>query len=559
MPLPRERRVEEQLRNIRESMKKQAVTLEAIEKNKKLSQIPLRVDDGKVCESILKKVKETSMLRLGRPKKKSNRAFKALIKSGTATVSQLVKSEAQPSPGIVSQVITLKERDEQAETKDRTRDPVLVEATVGMYETNDEETGDKWEDQQDDNRPFPSESLIVVRREKPQERQYDLVWRDGDIFSIAIDTDMYKTAFGAQLGDYQTNPIFRLDYLLENLTDAEQGNEAQNDLEDLLALELLSPEESEAEPPSESLSIEIDCQSPTYAFIGNSVDLSLDLSDTTTSLPFCVWVVCDLQSCRMFVLQEPCVVPCKHVRLEVMDISTLQRGPHYTMTFRSMSYGMLLNEEPAIGTHTELKLESFNTCQKKNGCPHTVVEGAASPEACCVRPVNLRAWLGEDIVEMEAVASIEDGVAYDDSISVNSTLKDDRDDDDEDHEDDDNNNDDKRALNLLQAVMNGMANSSDIPARIELSVLVSYVKMVDKYEFGEIYLSRALDWVDALLPSMSTSFDENAIAWLWILWRFHIPSEFKRLSAIIAQQATGRFSLEHDIHGVEIPAYIIGM
>ncbi|KAK2477058.1 hypothetical protein H9L39_12282 [Fusarium oxysporum f. sp. albedinis] len=522
-----EQRMQDELRNIHDSMKRQAVGLEAIEKNRKLSQIPLKVYCGKGSASGLKRLKLAS-LRLGRPTSKSNRGFEALVNSGTFTVSQLVESEARPLPGTESQVITFEKQDVLDETKEETQDPDVTDTRVDTSNTNDDKTGDKWEDQQDGNHSSLSKSLIRVRREKPQNRQYDLVWRNGDIFSIGTDTDVYKAAFEAQLGDYQGVTMFRLDDLLESLTDAQQGQDAtaQNDLRDVLALEIPFPDESDTEPTTKSFSIQIDYQRPTYAFVGNGVDLGQSIFDTTTSLPFCAWVICDLQPCQIFALQEPC------------NGASLP----YTMTFRSMSYSMLLDEEAAIGTQEELTLESFNRCQKKNGCRHTVVEGVVSPEACCVRSVNLRAWLGDDFVEREAVTSTEDGASYDDSISVEPTL-------DDDH--------DERALDLLQAVMNGMANDSDIPARIELDVLVSYIKVVDKYELGELYLSQGLAWADALLPKMSTSFDEDAIAWLWILWRLHMPTEFNKLSAIIAQQAQGRIGPEHDRHGVEIPESII--
>ncbi|KAF5702750.1 hypothetical protein FMUND_13305 [Fusarium mundagurra] len=427
-------------------MKRQAGRLEAIEKNRKLSQIPLKLNCGKVSASKVKMITAAAS-RVGRLISKSNHAFEALLDSGTVTVTQLVEAEAQPSPGTESQAITLSEQDEKGKTKEDTKYPGATDARVDTTGTNDEETGDKRKDQQDDDHSSLSKSLVTVRQEKPQNRQYDLVWRDGEILSVRTDTDMYKAVFEAQLGDYQSFPMFTLDYLLENLTDAQQGQDAtsEDDLQDFLALEIPSADESDTEPITESFSIKIDCQRPTYAFLGNGLD---NISDIATSLPFCIWVVCDLQACQIFALQDPCDSACKHVRIEVMDISTLQRARPYTMTFRSMSYGLLLNEEAAVGTQAELQLECFNMCQKKNGCRHTLVEDAVSPEACCVRPVNLRAWLGDDIVEEEAVVSVEDSASYSDSISTDSTFDDDNDhddDDDNDNDGDNNNDHDERA------------------------------------------------------------------------------------------------------------------
>jgi hypothetical protein len=533
----------DEFKNIHDSMKRQAVRLESIEKNRKLSQIPLKLNCGKVSASRVKRI-TASALRFGRLTSKTNHAFEALLDSRTVTVTQLVEAEAQPSPGTESQVITLEKQDELAQTKGGTRDTDATDARADKSDANDEGT-DEGDDRSSLNKP-----LVVVRREKPQTREYDFVWRDGDIFSIRTDTDMYRAAFEARIGDYQTIPMFTLDYLLENLPDAQQGQDAPTDdgLEDFLALDMPSPDESDTESINETFSTPIDCKRPTYAFVGHGIDTDQRISDTTTSVPFCVWIVCNLQACQIFALQDPCVGACEHVRLEVMDISMLQRVFSHTMTFRSMTYGTLLNEEAANCTQAELQLECFDLCQKKNGCRHTLVEGAVSPEACCVRPVTLRAWLDEDVVEEEAVMSTDDGASYQESNSVYSTV-------DKDH---DHHDYDERGLDLLQAVMTGMPNGSDIPDRIELDLLVGYIKAVDKQKLRELYLPQAWVWVDALLPNMSTSFDDNAIAWLWILWRLHMPTEFRKLSAIVAQQAIGRIGPEHDRHGVGIPGSIIG-
>ncbi|RBQ81403.1 hypothetical protein FVER14953_11716 [Fusarium verticillioides] len=542
-----EQRMHDELKNIHDSMKKQAGRLKSIEKNRKLSQIPLKLNCGKVSASRGKKIKAAA-LRFGRLTNKTNHAFEALLDSGTVTVTQLVEAEAQLSPGTESQVFTLEKQDETAQKKGGTQDTDATDARADKSDANDEGADES------DDRSSLSKPLIVVRREKPQTREYDFVWRDGDIFSIRTDTDMYRAAFEARIGDYQTIPMFTLDYILENLPDAQQGQDppTEDGLEDFLALDMPSPDESDVEPINKTFSTPIDCKRPTYAFVGHGIDTYRRISDTTTSLPFCVWVVCDLQACQIFALQNPCRGACEHVRLEVMDISMLQRVFSHTMTFRSMTYGTLLNEEAANCTQAELQLECFDMCQKKNGCRHTLVEGAVSSEACCVRPVTLRAWLDGDVVEEEEVTSTDDGASYEESNSVYSTVGKDH---DRDHDDNDY---DKRALDLLQAVMTGMPNGSDVPDRIELDVLVGYIKAVDKQKLGELYLPQAWVWVDALLPNMSTSFDEDAIAWLWILWRLHMPTEFRKLSAIVAQQATGRIGPEHNRHGVEIPESIIG-
>ncbi|EWG53243.1 hypothetical protein FVEG_11716 [Fusarium verticillioides 7600] len=505
-----EQRMHDELKNIHDSMKKQAGRLKSIEKNRKLSQIPLKLNCGKVSASRGKRIKAAA-LRFGRLTNKTNHAFEALLDSGTVTVTQLVETEAQLSPGTESQVFTLEKQDEMAQKKGGTQDTDATDARADKSDANDEGADEG------DDRSSLSKPLIVVRREKPQTREYDFVWRDGDIFSIRTDTDMYRAAFEARIGDYQTIPMFTLDYILENLPDAQQGQDAptEDGLEDFLALDMPSPDESDVEPINETFSTPIDCKRPTYAFVGHGIDTYRRISDTTTSLPFCVWVVCDLQACQIFALQNPCRGASRSCNRSVFD----------------------------------------NVSEGRTDVRHTMgKKGAVSSEACCVRPVTLKAWLDEDVVEEEAVTSTDDGASYEESNSVYSTIGKDHDRGHDDHDYD------ERALDLLQAVMTRMPNGSDVPDRIELDVLVGYIKVVDKQKpiEREFYLPQAWIWADALLPNMSTSFDEDAIAWLWILWRFHMPTEFRKLSAIVAQQATGRIGPEHDRHGVEIPESIIG-
>lgn len=127
----------------------------------------------------------------------------------------------------------------------------------------------------------------------PQKWQYDLINRDGDVFSIDTDTIIYRFAFEEQLGDCQHIPMYKLDDLLEKLPVAQQGNDAQNELQEFSALEVPSPDESDTEPTTETFSTQIYCQRPTYTFVGKGVDLGQGIWDTATSLPFCVLVVCD--------------------------------------------------------------------------------------------------------------------------------------------------------------------------------------------------------------------------------------------------------------------------
>ncbi|KAH0429975.1 hypothetical protein CcaCcLH18_08120 [Colletotrichum camelliae] len=72
---------------------------------------------------------------------------------------------------------------------------------------------------------------------------------------------------------------------------------------------------------------------------------------------------------------------------------------------------------------------------------------------------------------------------------------------------------------------------------MKLRALVRFLLLIDACGLNaeEEYLSEAKRWVSLLHPSQT--FDEDAVPWLWVMWKLHMKSEFKQLSSIVQQEA----------------------
>ncbi|WAO96231.1 Hypothetical protein NCS54_01389800 [Fusarium falciforme] len=116
--------------------------------------------------------------------------------------------------------------------------------------------------------------------------------------------------------------------------------------------------------------------------------------------------------------------------------------------------------------------------------------------------------------------------------------------------------DDTRAFVLIKGI-NDDSDGDDVPAEVPFDVLVEFLKLIDKYSLQEPYLTRSRSWTNALLPSIPTTLDQDAIAWLWVLWRLRIRGEFKKLSGIVQKQAECRIDEDTNVYGIELPECIV--
>jgi hypothetical protein len=113
--------------------------------------------------------------------------------------------------------------------------------------------------------------------------------------------------------------------------------------------------------------------------------------------------------------------------------------------------------------------------------------------------------------------------------------------------------DDVGAFELLEGIRDRRRVESP-----SFHTLVASLKLAEKYSLGSLYLRQCRIWTVALLPNISTSFDQHAIAWVWVLWKLRMGPEFKKLSGIMQQQAKHRIDQDTHEYGVIIPKHIVG-
>ncbi|RSL49486.1 hypothetical protein CEP54_012411 [Fusarium duplospermum] len=554
---------------IHDNMRKQAEALQMLENVKKLSQIPLPVSSLPNGQSPKKPV-----TRVGSPTKKSKLGTKLFKSTKTLTKHQRSGSKT-PSPTRTQPALSARRTGVGLEkTRGETQHGSGLEVPVDPYDAGDEgvedeEAEDEEVDEERDHEPSDggnsssSGSEMAGRNDGTQEREYDLICRNGMILSIGTDTDEYRSAFS----DDETRGVTttRLDDILAATTDEEWTRYVESGPEELYGFLTSAPCTaacSEVESADEKSPIYMDLQQPTSAFIGETVHLRACLSRKSNSLFFCVWHISLTETCQTLAIQEPCQRLCQHVTLEIMDTLSTSKMLPYSIPFESMSCNALPTTAAETDSKSSFILKSFERCQGRKRCVHTVVEATSSPQphASCILPVRIQAWLGDDAWESDtpterAVSDAEDDAWESDKPTERAVS----DAGDDPFPSEPGQGDDELAFALLQAIKRAQrcAERPDMPGQVQFNVLIGFLKLTEKYSLEEPYLTQGKGWTEALLPSIPKSLDRDAVAWLWVLWKFQMGPEFKKLSGIIQQQATHRIDQEPNEYGVEIPGHIV--
>ncbi|RSM18649.1 hypothetical protein CDV31_002578 [Fusarium ambrosium] len=535
---------------IHDNMRRQAEALQMLENSKKLSQIPLPVSPPPNRQSPKRPVTDvrslTKKLKLGSKSFKSTKTSARHQRSGSKT----------PSPTRTQPALPARRTGAGLEnTREETQHITELEDPVDIYDAEDEGVEDEEVDEEPDDEPIDggdsssSESEMTDRDDGTQEREYDLICRNGMILSIGTDTEEYQSAFS----DDETRDVTttRLDDVLAAATDEEWTRCIESGPEELYAFLTSAPCTaacSDVESTDEESPIYMDLQQPTSAFIGETVHLRACLSRKSNSLFFCVWHISLTETCQTLAIQEPCQCSCQrscqHATLEIMDTFSTSKMLPYTIPLESMSCYALPTAASETDSKSSFILKSFERCRGRKRCVHTIVEASSLPQphASCILPVRIQAWLGDDAWESDTSTERAVSDAEDDAFPSEPGQ-----------------GDDELAFALLQAIKRAQrcAESSDIPDQVQFNVLVGFLKLTEKYSLEEPYLTQGKEWTEALLPSIPTSLDRDAVAWLWVLWKLQMGPEFKKLSGIIQQQATHRIDQEPNEYGVEMPGHIV--
>ncbi|RKK36211.1 hypothetical protein BFJ66_g13599 [Fusarium oxysporum f. sp. cepae] len=329
-----------------------------------------------------------------------------------------------------------------------------------------------------------------------------------------------------------------LTYPLEEISE-NMSEEGVGDMESYFNVSPSSPDFSPSEPDDDVIPFNISIKKRLRASIGQTVDLSKCASKTEKTMVFCVHRIRITETCQTFNLHEPCQhQQCKHMGLELMNEFSTTKTLPCTLIFQFVR-SSLPQAETASGQGIDL--QSLDRCRRSERCFHSVIEGilpqindSTSEKVRCVREYDIQVWLNDgwesDAPEVKPVPHTENNALPSEPAQ----------------------DDDVGAFELLEAIRDRRRVESP-----SFHTLVASLKLAEKYSLGSLYLRQCRIWTVALLPNISTSFDQHAIAWVWVLWKLRMGPEFKKLSGIMQQQAKHRIDQDTHEYGVIIPKHIV--
>ncbi|KAL6830899.1 hypothetical protein J3E69DRAFT_328088, partial [Trichoderma sp. SZMC 28015] len=104
---------------------------------------------------------------------------------------------------------------------------------------------------------------------------------------------------------------------------------------------------------------------------------------------------------------------------------------------------------------------------------------------------------------------------------------------------------------------------SQIPAQVEWAVFVRFLQLSDKCSAAlrDKAIKQAKTWVSNF--HIPKTFDKDAAAWLWVMWKLQMGAEFKNLTALIQRQARNPISLclnefEDELR-IELPEFLLDL
>ncbi|KAI1859033.1 hypothetical protein JX265_010510 [Neoarthrinium moseri] len=119
--------------------------------------------------------------------------------------------------------------------------------------------------------------------------------------------------------------------------------------------------------------------------------------------------------------------------------------------------------------------------------------------------------------------------------------------------------DDEATFSVLRMIV--LYHTYQPPRTIDFDVLMRFLCLADKYCQCARHrpIKQAKVWVSRMQPS--ETFDDNAVPWLWVLWKLNMGPQFQKLSSIIQRHA--RFSISiwqrgaGNKYGITLPLTIL--
>jgi hypothetical protein len=438
------------------------------------------------------------------------------------------------------------------------------------------------DDSGDDEEPLSQDFANVETRETslniPHEPEYAIVSTNGKLVQVSIDSAMYQSAVGHldsnnSYADHLVDSTdIRVEEVIESLSDSEWDEAKHLSIEELM--DFLTSEH----PTAYATDVEMTTREPrcpitigphreSYIFISETVNLALCVSETgSTVRKFCTERVSVTDNSQVFCVIEPCAdqrsPQCRHVTMEVEDGNTIaaKRLPYMvqlTSFYVSEPSGDSLDDSSSRRNDS---VASFPASRwrdlARRGCRrHTVFDQDGRAE--CALPAELfgSAQITTDDSDARterAPSEAEDDVdeqhneqtAHDARFPTNP-----------------DSDDDESAFNLLRMIV--LNDTYEPPRKVEWPELIRFLSLIDKYSrhVGEKALKQAKLWVSLFHPS--TTFDKQAVPWLWIMWKLRMGPEFKMLSSTIQRQAQSGISHWQDgpenKYGIKLPELMLSI
>ena len=345
---------------------------------------------------------------------------------------------------------------------------------------------------------------------------YGPILKDGKYFQAPLNSEEYSAAAGpsGNAGSDLDHPpaAIRVDEVVESMSEEEWDHVQYRPLEELVSgfvtSSPITPYPSDAETVTdEPPVVAIDIRLPTYVLVTQSVRLRSCKDREAAKLNVCVdWASVE----RVFCIVEPCSAErkhkCKHLTLELEDGPGFAESPPCRIELDNLHFldeGAGHVSSSGKSTSPSWVLPSNRQCPSFRGpCHHTKFFDAQHNRARCALPVKLSARA----VPPEPPTQVDSDVH-------------------------------KYACQLLRDVT--LDEAARIPSEIELHTLVRFLDLAHKHIRGmpEKALEQARRWVSLSRPPSSFDDDDDALLWLWVMWKLQMVEEFKALSSVVQRQA----------------------
>ncbi|OAQ71305.1 hypothetical protein VFPPC_03626 [Pochonia chlamydosporia 170] len=277
-------------------------------------------------------------------------------------------------------------------------------------------------------------------------------------------------------------------------------------------------------------------------FIAATVSLEACRNQESEKFLFCIERITATTEGQVFSIVVPCSVRgrlnCKHITIEVEDGPAFSQELPFRVELDSIEHVSSSSDDELddVLSSRNGMLALFARC--RFGCLHTVVEHEDHEQSGCAHrhrfngvPRNTSVPSDDSGNDTEVA---ETTVPDDQTAGVSLPFQ-------------PGPGDDQDALELLRNVI--FDSELPNPTAIDLNMLFKFTSLAVKYAdaVGQKPSRQARHWVQSLRPS--TSFDGNALTWLWIMWKLQLGAEFKTLSSIIQREAKEPISELLDLRG----------